>query len=91
MNMRPTDPQYWDNRAIGLSAKQMAPHYDWILAQMGSQPLEQMIDAPNKIDQALANYPSLNTQSKQPALGFRFRGEYSNHGMLGDAANHKVD
>lgn len=90
MNMRPTDPQYWDNRAIGLSAKQMAPHYDWILAQMGSQPLEQMTDAPNKIDQALADYPSLNTQSEQPALGFRFRGEYSNHGMLGDAKNHKV-
>jgi cholesterol oxidase len=90
MNMRPTDPLYWNNRATGLNSEQMAAHYDWILAQMGSQPLEQMADVPNKIDQVLAGYSSLHTQSEQPALGFRFRGAYSNHGMLGDATNHKV-
>lgn len=90
MNMRPINPQYWDNHSAGLDSKQMEAHYDWILAQMGSQPLEQMVNVPNKIDQVLVSYPSLDTGSEQPALGFRFRGEYSNHGLLGDAANHKV-
>lgn len=90
MNMRPTNPQYWDNHSIGLDSKCMEAHYDWIFDQIGSKRLDQVPNVPNKIDQALEGYPSLDTGIEQPALGFRFSGDYSNHGMLGDAENNKV-
>ena len=104
MNMRPSDAQYWDNRADGVDAKSMQPHYDWILNQMGSQTIEQQYGKINNQDSSLvtdsatshsvkktfANHPKINTNLEQPALGFRFDGDNCNHGMLGDASNQKV-
>lgn len=91
MHMRPQRTDYWSQQVASISTDTMEPHYAWIMSQMQSVCLNDTVPViPNRIDHALAAYPALHTAVEQPALGFRFEGEYRHHSMLGDRHNHKI-
>jgi cholesterol oxidase len=90
MNMRPERADYWENRARGLSAAAMEPHYDWMLQRMGSRTAQARDHAPNLIAERFADHAAIDTSVPQPALGFRFGGPYGNNAFLGDTAGRKV-
>jgi cholesterol oxidase len=92
MNVLPED-DYWNGHNDTLSAATLAPHYDWILQQMGSSTVASS-DAlvPNHIVNDSRRPSWMNVAGvHQPEMGFRFaQGQFSNNSFFGSQDNSKV-
>lgn len=92
MNVRP-DQDYWHGHHHAISDATLAPHYDWIMEQMGSRTVASSNAlVPNHIANDSRRPAWMHVSGvAQPAMGFRFsQGQFSNNSFFGSQDNSKV-
>mgnify|MGYP006143370991 FL=1 len=92
MNVRPAE-EYWNGHHHDVGGESLAPHYDWILKQMGSRTAASSSALiPNNIVTDSRRPVWMNVAGvRQPEMGFRFgAGSFSNNSFFGSQDNSKV-
>lgn len=83
----PHVPNFWDGHADGVSTAAMQPHYDAVLADMGSPPAGPALKLPNTTYQRYANSNAVETPVPEGPtwLGFLFPAEPGKPQQIVDA------
>lgn len=95
MNMRPHDPDYWDNKAEGVSSKAMETHYAWMLECMEAKVPNAEAKIPNWTPEAYEDSKEFvaDADVPQPAMSVRMDGQqedYCNNSYFGSANGAKA-